>query len=142
MSSCLSPACAVCSFWPYRSAVQLDVPVVRGGKHLDRLTFQTTKPIGVESANLVFNPGSAVIIEGLDAAPEWNGTRGLVESFDETKGYFVLIKGRTKPLRVKVACCKLEFAAKQEHEATRRARVEANVRAALAERAEQKELEK
>ena len=46
-----------------------------------------------------------------------------------------MVKGRTKTLAVKVACCKLEFAAEQEqqeHEATRRARVEANVRAALA----------
>ena len=46
-------------------------------------------------------------------------------------------KGRVKPLGVKVACCKLEFAAEQEQreqEATRRARVEANVRAALAAR--------
>ena len=45
---------------------------------------------------------------------------------------------------VKLACCKLEFAAEQErreHEATRRARVEANVRATLAARASQEEAE-
>ena len=63
---------------------------------------------------------------------------GLVESYDAEKGrYQLLVKGRVKPLGVKVACCKLEFAAEQEqreHEATRRARVEANVRAALAAR--------
>eukprot|EP01046_Picozoa_sp_COSAG06_P045263 COSAG06_NODE_6232_length_3027_cov_15.461292_1_plen_133_part_00 len=63
---------------------------------------------------------------------------GLVESYDAEKGrYQLLVKGRVKPLGVKVACCKLEFAAEQEqreHEATRRARVGANVRAALAAR--------
>jgi hypothetical protein len=47
-----------------------------------------------------------------------------------------MVNGRTKPLGVKVACCKLQFAVaqeqqEQEQEATRRARVEANVRAAL-----------
>ena len=59
--------------------------------------------------------GSAVIVEGLDVAPEWNGKRGLVESYDAAKGrYRLLVKGRTKALGVKVACCKLEFAAEQE----------------------------
>ena len=89
--------------------------------------------------------GSAVIVEGLDVAPEWNGKRGLVESYDAAKGrYRLLVKGRTKALGVKVACCKLEFAAEQEqreHEATRRARVEANVRAALAAREPEPEAE-
>eukprot|EP01046_Picozoa_sp_COSAG06_P038686 COSAG06_NODE_4488_length_4209_cov_3.108759_4_plen_522_part_00 len=99
---------------------------------------RTGKPIGIKPENLIFSQGSAVIVEGLDAAPEWNGKRGLVESYDVAKGrYRLLVKGRTKTLGVKVACCKLEFAAEQEqreHEATRRARVEANVRAALAAR--------
>jgi hypothetical protein len=57
------------------------------------------------------------------------------DAADAAKGrYRLLVKGRTKSLRFKVACCKLEFAVEQEqreHEATRRARVEANVRAAL-----------
>ena len=99
---------------------------------------RTDKPIGIKPENLIVTQGSAVIVEGLDAAPEWNGKRGLVESYDVAKGrYRLLVKGRTKTLGVKVACCKLEFAAEQEqreHEATRRARVEANVRAALAAR--------
>jgi hypothetical protein len=94
----------------------------------------------LEPAKFIFNEASAVIVHGLEAAPEWNGKRGLVESYDAAKGrYQLLVKGRTKTLGVKVACCKLEFAAAQEqrereHEATRRARVEANVRAALAAR--------
>eukprot|EP01046_Picozoa_sp_COSAG06_P052234 COSAG06_NODE_8724_length_2087_cov_1.937123_1_plen_222_part_00 len=100
--------------------------------------LRTGKPIGIKPASLILKHGSAVIVEGLDAAPEWNGKRGLVEGYDAAKGrYRLLVKGRTKALRVKVACCKLEFAAEQEqreHEATRRARVEANVRAALAAR--------
>jgi len=94
---------------------------------------QTGKP-----ENLIFSQGSAVIVEGLHAAPEWNGKRGLVESYDAAKGrYWLLVPGRKKTLGVKVACCKLEFAVEQEqreHQATRRARVEANVRAALAAR--------
>jgi hypothetical protein len=98
----------------------------------------TGRPIGIKPEHLIFKRSSAMIIEGLDAAPEWDGKRGLVESYDAAKGrYQLLVKGRTKALGVKVACCKLEFAAEQEqreHEATRRARVEANVRAALAAR--------
>jgi hypothetical protein len=94
--------------------------------------------MGIKLENFIIRHGSAVIVEGLDAAPEWNGKRGLVESYDAAKGrYRLLVKGRTKALGVKAACCKLEFAAEQEqreHEATRRARVEANVRAALAAR--------
>jgi hypothetical protein len=102
------------------------------------VNFSTGKPFGVKPENLTFTQGSAVIVEGLDTAPEWNGKRALVESYDAAKGrYWLLIKGRTKTLSVKAACCKLEFAAEQEQreqEATRRARVEANVRAALAAR--------
>jgi hypothetical protein len=98
----------------------------------------TGKPMGIKPENLILYQGSAVIVEGLEAAPEWNGKRGLVESYDTEKGrYQLLVQGRNKTLGVKEACCKLEFAVEQEqreHEATRRARVEANVRAALAAR--------
>jgi hypothetical protein len=108
-------------------------------------TWPIGKPIGIKPENLIFRQGSAVIVEGLDAAPQWNGKRGLVESYDAAKGrYQLLVKGRTKPLGVKVACCKLEFAAEQEQrerEATRRARVEANVRAALLARESEGEVE-
>jgi hypothetical protein len=100
--------------------------------------IRTDKPIGIKPENLILYQGSAVIVEGLDAAPEWNGKRGLVESYDAAKGrYRLLVRGRTKALGVKALCCKLEFAAEQqehEHQATRRARVEANVRVALAAR--------
>jgi hypothetical protein len=100
--------------------------------------YRTGKPMGIKPENLIFKHTSAVIVEGLDGAPEWNGKRALVESHDAVKGrYQLLVQGRTKPLGVKAACCKLEFAAEQEQreqEATRRARVEANVRAALAAR--------
>jgi tetratricopeptide (TPR) repeat protein len=108
-------------------------------------SYRTGKLIGIKPAKLIFRHGSAVIVEGLDAAPEWNGKRGLVESYDAAKGrYQLLVKGRTKALGVKVACCKLEFAVEQEQqeqEATRRARVEANVRAALAAREPEPEAE-
>ena len=100
---------------------------------------QSGKPIGIKPENLTFSQGLAVIVERLEAAPEWNGKRGLVESYDAEKGrYLLLVQGRTKALGVKVACCKLEFVAEQkqqeEQQETRRARVEANVRAALAAR--------
>jgi tetratricopeptide (TPR) repeat protein len=104
---------------------------------------RTGKPIGIKPENLIFKQGSAVIVEGLDGAPEWNGKRGLVESYDAEKGrYRLLVKGRNKTLGVKVPCCKLEFVAEQDQqdqEATRRARVEANVRAALAAREQEQE---
>jgi hypothetical protein len=108
-------------------------------------SLPTAKPIGIKPENLIFDQASAVIVEGLDAAPEWNGKRGLVESYDAEKGrYRLLVKGRTKTLGVKVARCKLEFAVEQEqqeHKAMRRARVEANVRAALAAREREPEAE-
>jgi len=87
--------------------------------------MRTGKPIGIKPENLIFNQASAIIVEGLDAAPEWNGKRGLVESYDAAKGrYSLLVKGRTKALSVRAACCRLEFAVEQEqreHQATRRA---------------------
>jgi hypothetical protein len=52
---------------------------------------RTGKPIGIKPANLIFRQGSAVIVEGLDAAPEWNGKRGLVESYDAAKGRYRLL---------------------------------------------------
>eukprot|EP01046_Picozoa_sp_COSAG06_P105173 COSAG06_NODE_51399_length_312_cov_1.070423_1_plen_54_part_01 len=36
-------------------------------------SLPTDKPIGIKPDNLIFRQGSAVIVEGLDAAPEWNG---------------------------------------------------------------------
>eukprot|EP01046_Picozoa_sp_COSAG06_P053366 COSAG06_NODE_9209_length_1958_cov_1.408822_1_plen_590_part_10 len=96
----------------------------------------TGRPIGIKPANLILRQGSAVIVEGLDTAPEWNGKRGLVESYDAAKGrYRLLVKERTKALGVRVACCKLQFAVEQEqqeHEKTRRAQIEASVKAAIA----------
>ena len=107
-------------------------------------SLRTSKPMGIKPTNLIFTQASAAIVEGLDGAPEWNGKRGLVESYDAEKGrYRLLMKGRTKALVVKVARCKLEFAAEQEQQehATRRARVEANVRAALAARESEAKVE-
>jgi hypothetical protein len=110
----------------------------KGRYHVRHVGNARGKPIGIKPENLIFREASAVIVEGLDVAPEWNGKRALVESYDAaTRRYRLLVKGRTKTLGVKVACCKLEFAVEQEQreqEATRRARVEANVRAALAAR--------
>lgn len=99
----------------------------------------------INPTNIILKQGTAVIVEGLQTAPEWNGKRGLVESFNEQSGRYTLrVEGR-KPqgLNVKLGHCRLEsmveFEAagqKREREATLRARVEANVRAALAARRE------
>ena len=65
--------------------------------------------INIKLANLILNPGTAVIIEGLEAAPQWNGKRGLIESFDRQAGrYSVILKGREKALRLKPERCRLE----------------------------------
>ena len=97
-----------------------------------------SKPIAIKPANLVFEQGTAVIVEGLTAAPEWNGKRGLVQSHDAATGrYQLLMKGRKNALGVKFERCKLELVAEEEEraqEATRRARVEADVRAVLVAR--------
>jgi hypothetical protein len=109
-------------------------------------TLRTDKPIGIKPANFILDQASAVILEGLDTAPEWNGKRGLVESYDAAKGrYQLLVKGRTKALGVRAACCKLEFAVEQEQreqEEVRRAQVEASVATALALREQEERQER
>ena len=87
-------------------------------------------------------PGTAVIVEGVSSKPEWNGQRGLVQSFDEQRGrYALLVKGRARPLGVPPGCCRLESVVEQERQlqeaarvAARRAEVQESVRAALAAR--------
>jgi hypothetical protein len=60
--------------------------------------------------NLVLYPGTAVLVEGLATAPEWNGKRGLIKQFDGTRGrYLVVVPGRKKPLGLKPKCCRLEI---------------------------------
>ena len=55
------------------------------------------------------DPGTAVVVQGLRGQPEWNGRRGLVQSFDEEKGrYGLLVKARARPLGVRLECCRLE----------------------------------
>ena len=77
----------------------------------------TSKPIGIKPANFILAPGSAVIVEGLDAAAEWNGKRGLVKGHDAAKGrYRLSVEGRAKALGVRLACCKLVFAVGQEQQ--------------------------
>ena len=68
--------------------------------------------------------------------------RGLVESADEEQGrYRLLMKGRSRPLGVKLDSCRLESMVKQERElqeaarvAARKAEIQESVRAALAAR--------
>ena len=83
--------------------------------------------------------GTAVIVEGVRSKPEWNGRRGLVQSFDYQRGrYALLVEGRSRPLSVPPGCCRLESVVEQGRqlrEAARRAEIEARVRAALDARA-------
>jgi hypothetical protein len=107
------------------------------------------KPLGIKPANLALGPGTAVVVEGLRSQPEWNGKRGLVQSFDEQRGrYALLVKGRARPLGVPLGCCRLESLVEQERHlqeaarvAARRAEVQELVHAALAARCTEPEPE-
>ena len=82
------------------------------------------KPLGIKPANLALGPGTAVIVEGLRSQPEWNGKRGLVKSVDAEQGrYRLLVKGRARPLGVKLDSCRLESLVEQERELQEAARV-------------------
>ena len=62
----------------------------------------------IEPAGLTFSDGTAMVIQGLQSAPQWNGRRGIVQEFDAEKGRYILnIKGRAKPLGLKPNCCRL-----------------------------------
>ena len=107
------------------------------------------KQMAIKPANLMLIPGSAVVIENLQASPEWNGTRGLIHSEDPPDPskvsvhdrYKVNVKRKERPLGLRRECCRLEWVVEQERAeverqrvADRRAEVEANVAAALAAR--------
>ena len=63
----------------------------------------------VRPEDMRLREGTAVVIEGLVHAPEWNGKRGLLLSFDAEKGrYQVAVKGRKKALGLRPGCCVLE----------------------------------
>ena len=75
------------------------------------------KPLAIKLANLILKQGSAVIVDGLTAAPEWNGKRGLVESYDPASGrHRLLMSGREKALGVRLRYCKLESVVEPEPE--------------------------
>ena len=74
-------------------------------------------------------------MEGLRSQPEWNGKRGLVQSFNADKGrYRLIVKDHAGPLDVRLECCRLESMVEQErhlHVSARRAEVKEAVRVAL-----------
>ena len=89
-------------------------------------------------AQTSLQPGTAVIVEGLRSLlrnqPEWNGKRGLVQSCEGNGRYGLLVKGRARPLGVRLECCRLESIVEHErqlHAAARRAEIEEAVRVAL-----------
>ena len=62
--------------------------------------------LDIKPENLLLRNGVAVIIQGLQKSPQWNGQRGLIQSFDRDKRrYEVKIGGRNRVLRVKMHCC-------------------------------------
>lgn len=92
---------------------------------------RATKPLGIKPINLVLHSGTAVIVEGLVSAPEWNGKRGIVQSCDEEHlRYKIVLKDHARPLGVKFTCCRLESWVRHE----KKAEIAKNVAAALAER--------
>jgi hypothetical protein len=67
----------------------------------------------IKPSDLILNDGTAVIIQGLQAASahDLNGRRGLVQGYDEEKGrYTVAVAGRKKPLGLRPECCRLSEA--------------------------------
>ena len=71
----------------------------------------------IKAVNIIFRNGTAVIVEGLVAAPEWNGQRGIVQHYDEETGrYQLLIKGRKPTLNVKLDRCRLDSVMNEEPE--------------------------
>ena len=61
--------------------------------------------------------GTAVVVEGLRSQPEWNGTRGLVHSFDvQTGRYRLIVKEQERHLNVRLGCCRLESVVEQERQ--------------------------
>ncbi len=118
------------------------------------------EPLGINPSNLILCQGSAVIIENLVTAPEWNGRRGLIDStagnswfqikdrvepheseethvtsqHDLTARYTIVVPGRGKPLRVRYDCCRLESLVEPLSAEAKRAQIEKNVRAAIAAR--------
>ena len=110
------------------------------GRYRVRLTDSAPsdklKPLGISLANRALDPGTAVIVEGLISQPKWNGRRLLVESVDEEQGrYRLLVKGRARPLGVKLDCCKLQSLVTQGREP------QESVRAALVARGTEPEPE-
>lgn len=76
----------------------------------------TERPLGIKPANIILDPGTAVVVEGLSGSPEWNGKLGVIKDFDEEKRRYQLqMEGRTKPLGVRAERCKLEFAVEEKH---------------------------
>jgi tetratricopeptide (TPR) repeat protein len=62
----------------------------------------------IKPANVILRDGTAVTIVGLTQAPDWNGRRVLVGSYDEESGrYRMLLKERKKPLAVRTENCRV-----------------------------------
>jgi hypothetical protein len=68
----------------------------------------------LQPENLYLNPGSAVIIEGLQQAPQYNGQRALCVREDagvlsiNVERHACLVQGREKPMWLRPACFRVE----------------------------------
>jgi hypothetical protein len=84
------------------------------------LPAKGTRSMAIKPANFLLKDGTAVLIQGLQAAPEWNGCSAVIKSGGaETtdvnlpaaqKRYVVLVEGRNRALRIPIACCRIEVA--------------------------------
>ena len=62
--------------------------------------------LDIKPENLLLRNGTAVIIQGLEKTPQWNGQRGLIQDFDtEKRRYAVKIEGRDRTLALNMGCC-------------------------------------
>ena len=62
--------------------------------------------LNIKAENLELHKGTAVVIQGLEKARQWNGQRGLIQDFDkDTRRYAVKVQGRDRALALKMGCC-------------------------------------
>ena len=69
------------------------------------------QPLLILLENFVLTDGTAVRIQGLTNGTEWNGHRGVVQSFDPDAGrYSVTVTQRKRALALRRHCCVVEAA--------------------------------
>ena len=66
--------------------------------------------LNVSFGNLLLNRGVKLLVQGLKAAPELNGTKATISGFDDERGrYIVKIEGQGRAKALKPENCGLAF---------------------------------